>query len=79
MPATHACVQLPTVPLPRHAAPPRSVLMDKGIRGAIPQPDGWKLPPTITDISLGNNNKPPTNQLRGPLPPNWELPPREWA
>lgn len=52
------------------------VLIDKGIRGTIPQPDGWKLPPTITDISLGNNNKPPTNQLRGPLPPNWELPPR---
>lgn len=60
-------------------APCRSVLMDKGIRGTIPQPDGWKLPDTITDISLGNNNQPPTNVLRGPLPPNWQLPSSEPA
>lgn len=55
----------------------RSVLIDKGLRGTIPWPDGWKLPATITDISLGNTKEPPQNQLRGPLPPNWQLPPSE--
>ncbi|KAI7835916.1 hypothetical protein COHA_010196 [Chlorella ohadii] len=53
------------------------VLLDKGIRGNMPQPDGWKLPATIVDISLGNNNQPPTNivlignQLTGGIPEEW--------
>ena len=53
--------------------PACSVVIDKGLRGAIP-PGGWKLPATIKDISLGNTQTTRLNQIRGPIPPEWELP-----
>lgn len=47
--------------------------MDKGLRGQIPQPAGWVLPDTISDLSIGNNVG-SSNVITGPIPPLWKLP-----
>ena len=58
------------------AAAPRSALVDAGIVGTIPQPNGWQLPPKLKDLQLCTTGpeKAQRNRLAGPLPPGWRLP-----
>lgn len=48
--------------------------MNLGLTGQIPQPNGWVLPPTVVDLSIGNTAGERSNAIRGPIPPGWKLP-----
>jgi len=49
------------------------IAMDVGLRGTIP-PNGWVLPETVKDYSIGNNQQAKLNKIFGPIPPTWKLP-----